>query len=200
MFGSSGVSSHVLKKRVVKWAHAWGRKGGVPLHPCEAENKLFPWLLSLWPPRPLGCGVLVVVELPVQPSLLSMPISHLPAGLSAILWNRKLSFAFISESYQPGKLFRTPTLIVLNSNEICHPQEKGMIILIALPETLLGLRTVTVGAAAVRRGRIADLLIFKLTPALMGFWFSLGTALKFLATKVYRTSHLLKFVLTSLPG
>lgn len=162
-------------------------------------------LVEAWVQSPGDEGV----ELPVQSSRLPVPI--LPSTcrarsgkVCASLQKRKLSFSFRWESYQPEKLVRTPTLIVLNSNEICHAREKGMIPAIASawdshgPEA--SCRAAAVRAAAVRRGRIANSFIFKLTPALLGFWFSLGTALKFLATKVYRTSLLLKFVLTSLPG
>ena len=175
---------------------AGGREG---IAPTAVKNKpnFFLRLLSLGPLWPLACGVLVRKEWSCLSSLhiSQCPFYHLPAGLRgvrSVLTYKKENCLFLFlfwESYQPGKLVRTLTLIVLNSNEICHAWEKGVILITASawdshgPEASCRAAAVR-AAAAVRRGRIANLLIFKLTPALMGFWFSLGTALKFLVTKV----------------
>lgn len=195
---------------MVSWACAWDKKRGDPLHSCEAESKLFCGCWAWGHGGHLGVESLWWMSGAACPAFTS-PCMHFKSNcraqsgeVCATLWDRKLSFSFFWESYQPEKLIRTPTLIVLTSNEICHAWEKGMIPDIASAWDSRGpeasCRAAAVRAAAVRRGRTANLLIFKLTPTLMGFWFNLGTALKFLATKVYRTSHLLKFVLTSLPG
>lgn len=67
-----------------------------------------------------------VGELAVWPPLLPMPI--LPStGLRAVrtvIPHIKENYLFLSVE-KAREMVRTPTLIVLNSNEICHAQEKG---------------------------------------------------------------------------
>lgn len=160
--------------------------------------------MATWVHRPCGEGVELPAHLPLLPApILPSTCRALRGKVCASLLKRKLSISSHWKSYQLEKLVRTPTLIVLNSSEICHARVKGMIRVIASvwdsPGPQASYRAAALRAAAVRRGRIANLVIFKLTPGLLGFWFSLGTTLKFLVTKVYGTCFL-KFVLTSLSG
>lgn len=141
-------------------------------------------MLNLEPLWPLGCGALVRKEWSClfRHYFSLLPSNHLPIGLRverSVLPYGKLSFCW--ESYKPEKLVRTPASIVLNSNEICHAWEKRTILVTASAwdsqEPEASCRAVAVRAAAIRRSRIANLLIFKLTPALRVFWFGLGTVL-----------------------
>lgn len=90
-----------------------------------SEKKLFMHQLSLTHSHSVGTGYLDWRN--GTSCLASTSVRSyftIRAVRSDILWKIKLFF-FCSESYQPEELVRTPTLIVLNSNEICCAQEKG---------------------------------------------------------------------------
>lgn len=116
---------------------------------------------------------------------------------------KRILFFFSLEKLPAGEIGQDSSINCAKCSEICHALLKGMIRVIASVWDSHGppasCRAAALRAATVRRGRIANLVIFKLTPGLLGFWFSLGTTLKFWMTKVYRTCFL-KFVLTYLSG